>query len=499
MTTTRARKMALAAFVALAGSMGAFGLTPREAVAAQKPVQGDVEQGKALYEKKCAACHGAEGKGDGPAEFVLFPKPRDFTKGIFKLRSTTTLATDADLFKTIKQGIPGTAMPSWATLPDAQRWNLVAYIRRFAPQVTEQAGPPVKIPTPPAQSDKLLALGKHYYTEAGCADCHGTSGKGDGKSAKKLKDDWDYPLVPYDFTTPGRMKAGSTIQDIYRTLTAGIGGTPMPSYVDSLGEHERWGVGYYALSLAGKPAAKPVPQEVTTIRARFVAGTLPTDPSAALWQQAKPVAILTRTLWLRPNEAGPVRVASFHNGRQIGVLLEWDDLISNHETLRHEDFRDAAAVQFSIQREEPSYIMGEHQGPVNIWHWKADWEVDLARYRDVQDRYPNMAWDHYPFLRGGPQIDPVRVATASHDPTYLTGWGAGNLFSTPSRLTPVENLNATGLGTLTAEPPEHQTVKGHGLWADGKWRVVMIRTLRTDNERDAQLTAGSTVPVAFAV
>jgi hypothetical protein len=146
--------------------------------------------------------------------------------------------------------------------------------------------------------------------------------------------------------------------------------------------------------------------------------------------------------------------------------------------------------------------MGEHNGPVNIWQWKADWEADLARFRDIQDRYPNMAWDVYPFLRGTPQGDrsQVRVATASHDPTYLAGWGAGNLFSTPSRSTPVENLNAIGLGTLTSQAPEHQSVNGHGIWTDGKWRVVMVRVLRTGNERDTQFEpGGTTVPVAFAV
>ncbi len=502
MATIRSRWIALAVFVALAGSMGATRLFQSEATAQPKPAKGDVAQGKALYEKKCAVCHGVDGKGNGPAEFVLFPKPRDFTKGIFKIRSTTTLPTESDLLRTITQGIPGTSMPSWGTLPEAERWDLVTLVKSLSPRFTEEkAGAPVVIPKPPPPSQALLALGKEYYKEAGCFDCHGTTGRGDGPAAGTLKDEWGYPIVPYDFTIPGRMKGGSKIQDIYRTLTTGIGGTPMPSYADSLGEQERWGLGYYVLSLASKPASLPAAQEVTTIHSRFVTGILPTDPSAAPWQQAKLVAIQTRTLWLRPNETGPIRVASFHNGKEIGILLEWDDPIMNQEMLRHEDFRDAAAVQFPILAGEPTYVMGERKGPVNIWHWKADWESDLARFRDVQDPYPNMAWDVYPFLRGVPQGDrsQVRLATASHDPTYLAGWGVGNLFSTPSRLTPVENLNAIGLGTLTSQPPEHQTIKGHGIWADGKWRVVMVRTLRTGNERDTQFEAGTTVPIAFAV
>ena len=502
MRTLRSQWIALAAFAALAGSMGALRLFAGEATAQPKPAKGDVAQGKALYEKKCAVCHGLDGKGNGPAEFVLFPKPRDFTSGIFKIRSTATLPTDSDLLRTITEGIPGTSMPSWSSLSQAERRDLVAFVKglslRFA---EEKTGATVQIPKAPAQNQKLLALGKEYYKEAGCFDCHGTSGKGDGPAAATLKDDWGYPIVPYDFTIPGRMKGGSTIRDIYRTLTAGIGGTPMPSYADSLGEQERWGLAYYVLSLARKPAPAPAAQETTTLLSRFVTGTMPTDPSAGLWQQAKVLAIQTRTLWLRPNETGPIKVASYHNGKEIGFLLEWDDPIMNQEVLRHEDFRDAAAVQFPLQPGEPSYIMGEQKGPVNIWHWKADWQADLARFRDIQDRYPNMAWDEYPFVRGVPHGDrgQVRVATASHNPTYLAGWGAGNLFSTPSRLTPIENLNSIGLGTLTSQAPEHQSVKGHGIWADGKWRVVMVRALRTANERDTQFEVGGTVPVAFAV
>ena len=97
MTTMRPRWFTLAACVALACGLGALRLLPGEATAQPKPAKGDVAKGKAVYEKKCAVCHGVDGKGNGPAEFVLFPKPRDFTRGIFKIRSTTTLPTDNDL------------------------------------------------------------------------------------------------------------------------------------------------------------------------------------------------------------------------------------------------------------------------------------------------------------------------------------------------------------------------------------------------------------------
>ena len=50
--------------------------------------QGDANAGKAVYERKCIGCHGEKGDGKGPAAELLLPKPRDFTKGLYKIRST---------------------------------------------------------------------------------------------------------------------------------------------------------------------------------------------------------------------------------------------------------------------------------------------------------------------------------------------------------------------------------------------------------------------------
>src|SRR3990172_1345154 len=68
-----------------------------------------------LFTSYCMPCHGEAGKGDGQLAYLLYPKPRNFTKGVFKLRSTPTgqVPTDADLEGTIRNGMPGTAMPSF--------------------------------------------------------------------------------------------------------------------------------------------------------------------------------------------------------------------------------------------------------------------------------------------------------------------------------------------------------------------------------------------------
>ena len=77
-----------------------------------------VELGKAVYEKRCLGCHGEKGAGDGPAASRFKPVPRDFTKGLFKYKTTPhgSPPTDDDLIRTVTEGLPGTGMPAWKSI-----------------------------------------------------------------------------------------------------------------------------------------------------------------------------------------------------------------------------------------------------------------------------------------------------------------------------------------------------------------------------------------------
>src|SRR5574341_940342 len=134
-------------------------------------------------------------------------------------------------------------------LSDADRWAVVQYIKTFSPRFRHEAPPQaIPAPDPPPLTPAIVRDGRTLYAEAGCGECHGGNGRGDGKNASGLKDDWGWPTRPADLTRRP-LKGGSSPSDLYRILATGIGGTPMPSYLDSLEPGQIWALVAYLRSL----------------------------------------------------------------------------------------------------------------------------------------------------------------------------------------------------------------------------------------------------------
>ncbi len=228
---------------------------------------GSPHRGKALYRRFCIGCHGVRGDGLGENAAYLDPKPRDFTAGTFKCRSTATgsIPTDADLYRTISRGIHASGMPSWAPLTRQQRLDLISYIKTFSARFREEKpGPAVEIPPEPGRTAESIQRGGQLFQKLNCWSCHGAQGRGNGPSAISLTDSKGYPITPYDFTSASRFKCGETNADLYRVLMTGLDGTPMPSFGDALKPGQIWDLVHYVKTFReGKTPIIVQPQTTT--------------------------------------------------------------------------------------------------------------------------------------------------------------------------------------------------------------------------------------------
>lgn len=85
-----------------------------------------LEKGKASFTTNCVVCHGEKGDGNGPAGAQMNPKPRDFAAGKFKNGEKLE-----QVFKTLTEGLPGTAMPPFTHVSEEERWGLAHYVLSF--------------------------------------------------------------------------------------------------------------------------------------------------------------------------------------------------------------------------------------------------------------------------------------------------------------------------------------------------------------------------------
>jgi mono/diheme cytochrome c family protein len=219
--------------------------------------------GKQVYLRECSACHGERGDGQGLAAPFLDPKPRDFTKKTFKLRTTDsgTPPTTADVLRTITHGLPGSAMPSFAFLTPEEQRKAAAFVLNVADMLDSPEPTPIEDPgTPPPTTPESIAHGKEVYALMQCASCHGPLGKGDGPSAAELKDDDGHRIPVRDFTG-GVFRGGADRVDLFYRFSTGMDGSPMPQFKDTLKTPDRWALVDYVMSLRVPPTPKVWPAD----------------------------------------------------------------------------------------------------------------------------------------------------------------------------------------------------------------------------------------------
>ena len=204
-------------------------------------------QGHFVYMRNCVFCHGRRGDGKGEMGLGVQPPPRDFGAGVFKYRSTPSgsLPTNDDLMRTVREGLPDTAMPAFAALPQRDVQAVIEYVKTFSMKwrQPENYAAPIAVPKRPDWFDDADEFSRHaesarrLYAVA-CAPCHGTKGDGLG-SVTNLVDSWGNPTPPRDLRL-SYIRSGRRLEDIYKVLVTGLDGTPMPSFAEATSAEQRW-------------------------------------------------------------------------------------------------------------------------------------------------------------------------------------------------------------------------------------------------------------------
>ena len=232
-------------------------------------------------------------------------------------------------------------------------------------------------------------------------------------------------------------------------------------------------------------------------------GRVPTDPGDSLWGQAQAsrITLNPQNIVLpRVLEAGAkaLNVRALYDADRIAFLLEWQDDERDVDLGTVLQYRDAIAIQFPEDPSlaPPSFMMGQQGNGVVIYHWKSDWQ--FGRLYDVDEAYPNMYGDWYPFS-GVPagEIPESTDYLTSGSKEYLTAAAAGNPLADPQeqeRTGPVQKMRAQGFGSI--EPDPVQDAEGMGSWRDGEWRIAISVPRK---QAKFSFEEGSAFLLAFAV
>lgn len=255
--------------------------------------------------------------------------------------------------------------------------------------------------------------------------------------------------------------------------------------------------------LAGVLARPAAAQEKATLLARRV-DRAPADPDDELWARADILHVpMAPQAVVKPRTYDPgvegIAVRALYDQERLAFHLEWEDATREAAIGGVESFRDAVALEFPAEPGNgiPYFAMGEPNRPVTIYQWKADWQ--FARTHDVDEQFPRMIADWYPYSGRGPGevAELTDYGTDTGEKVYHTSWSAGSPLGDPElqTRTSIEKLQAEGFGTIASLPGERQDGTGAGAWHEGRWKVAFSVPRAQEGFRFEQ---GQTVPVAFA-
>jgi len=474
-----------------------------------------IEAGKRVYFTKCVWCHGVDGAGDGPAADRLWPRPRNFNQGTFKIRHTASgelplfdakkpVPGQNDLFETVTHGLPGSAMPSWeGILTEEQRLQVLSFVtsqlvkdRKFDDKATEtQTVLQMDATKPIAATKESIEKGAQLVVDKKCIECHGVDGRGDG-NAFNLKDDWGFPIQPANWhkcwNFRGSRQDPYNVKNIFRTFSTGVNGTPMPSFADNTTVEERWHIANFVNSLCERdPKGQPLEIDPLTDKPKInfvvrsgpvIKGDISDDPENEMWQKRerrlialggqithKPRNFVTRIddLWVK----------SLYNDQEIVFLLQWDD--RSKSVAEGKLPFDPTAVnldEYGVKEQAPK--TGEAESI-------ASQQMKYKVYNDALALQFPIKWQEIP-----PPFKPRYLWGDQNFAVDIIKWEASGS---------LRSFKGTGWDQDFEERDdfEEKIKLMKAEWKDGRWTVMVKRPLQDDYDDYTKFEVGKYIPTVF--
>ncbi|MDQ3348716.1 MAG: c-type cytochrome [Acidobacteriota bacterium] len=456
------------------------------------------ESGKQLYTKFCAQCHNENGDGEGYAASHLRPRPRNFTTGKFKVRTTPNgaLPTHQDLVDIIRRGMPDTSMPAWPDLSDQEVSDLAHYVKTFSPDFSnpENASQPVPLPGASKATNESRELGRKLYEETGCVKCHGTLGRGDGPSAPTLKDDWGHPIRAANLAQSWTFRGGSSREDIFRTMSTGFNGTPMPSFLDALTPEQRWAITDFITGLSGTKG----PGYSNLVVARHVAEPIDLAKGAASFGSAPVARFPIIGQIMEPGRsfhppATSVTVQAIYDAESIGLLVRWHDMSAQKTG------KNGPALPVPPEEEEEPAAdapTGESGGASGSGF--GDAEVAQTPAGDPFAEAEAAPADQPSEFSDAVSIQiPSQMPTDARKPYFIFGDAQNSVDLWFFDLARPDPLQFTGKGSGDVAPNDTGDLTGVASYDQGEWSVIFKRPRRAGS--GAAFSPGEFMPVAFSV
>ncbi len=497
--------------VSLCGARGSM-----RAAAPDIGTEAQRESGKKLYLKNCSQCHGEKGDGEGYASPHLRPRPRNFTTGKFKVRTTPNgaLPTHQDLINIIRHGMPSTSMPAWPNLADQEVSDLAYFITTFSADFSNPENAPKLVPLPsaPKSTKESIELGKKLYEENGCLKCHGTVGRGDGASAPTLVDDWGHPIRPADLALSWTFRGGPSREDIFRTLSTGLNGTPMPSFLEALTAEQRWAITDFIASLSGTNG----PGYSNLVVAKHVQDSIDLAKGAASFASAPVARFPIVGQIMEPGRsfhppATSVTVQAIYDADSIALLVRWHDMSAQKTG------KNGPLLPVPQEEEEEQAVVtpaggnaaagaGGAQGSVF-----GDAEVAPAPAGQAKPAggAPQAAANPFAEPEAAPASQPSEFSDAvsiqipsqtpagARKPYFIFGDAQNSVDLWFFDLARPNPLQFTGRGSGDISPNAAADVTGAASYDQGEWSVVFKRPLRASS--GAPFSPGEFLPIAFSV